>query len=345
MTPVQIFGACVAVIVVCVLVIKGLSRPVNFLGNSNKMSFPMTHHMDNIIGSQYFTDVVINGNTYNVLVDTGSPSMNLQDYKKTGTKSSKPNKFIVYGGQKITPDQCQSSQDTPSVYTECAMIEWWNDTFNVVPSIQIGSVLYGGIPSIFGLSGSFDKSQGTFIWEDNTNLKNMTIDFPNGYFTINDDDTSGYDLLQRVSILGVDPKVTNNFYSVIAQTLTLNGTNLDTSKYVIIIDNGTSECSMPQELLDQMNDNETLTVKLSDNTIFTLNPGGSLGTHPAIIIGNKYYGNMKLYMDGNHLGFKIPAQKVHSRFVSVRRDIAGMNSNINKLRALGSKWQLIKYDL
>lgn len=290
---------------------KSMKLGYNLLSSQPK-SYKLSKFNDPIVGQLFHCDISIGGNIYNVIVDTGSYALNISNYKKTGTKLSKDNKFLVYGGNDISPEQCQSDASNPdmaSEYIECAMIEWWKDKF-VTDSDTIGSILYGGIPNILGLTKMTDNSLGTFLWDGN--VSNLTLDFVNLTFNIDDTDTSGYDFVDRT--FGAIQS-TNEFYMYTPSSMSLNGTSL--SQYYVIIDSGVSNMMMSSDLLQQVNEGDSLQIGFGKNISFNISVSdiNTIGAvpYPVILLGNIHYDKYKLYLDGKKIGFKSPQTKLQSK--------------------------------
>jgi hypothetical protein len=301
-----IFLLLVLVLVV-VLVIFLYKRKIN--EGSNQVVFPFESITKPNLGAQLYSNMNIGGNNYVILIDTGSIPTILQKYTpgKKAAKDSAPNRFMVYGGTKTTPDQCKAwvtDPNPPVEYSECAMVEWWDDYLGNVLPCTVGSVLYGGVPNIAGLTDAnppppgYVSPQGIVSWK---NYDNFSMDFVNKVLIFNDKDSKSYTFFNRIPSIKAIPNIVSNFYII--------NTNVNGKDYYLILDSGIPGIEVPQELM-----NSSFSINIEDK--FSLNiPGNSIiGQSPSnniIIVGNPIFtqNNLKILFAKDKIGIKTQKQQ------------------------------------
>lgn len=264
------------------------------------------HHVTNEkLISQYFCELILiddkvptKSQTIHALFDTGSASFVCRDLT-VGTNSPIANIYNVYGPKPIPQHECTPKNP---LYKECAYMSWKTVKLGDIPLLA-GTVLEGGVPNLFGVA-NMNTPHDALNWK---HLKNITIDFPNTTFTLNDDDDANeYIMIPRVIF---EPQ----YYCIkpLAISFNLKGVSshkqLDPKLYTILFDTGTPISGFDSSIYDLFTTHsERLHVKVCDNVTFRLTKYQDMGNSGLIVIGNVYLAHLKLLLTKEYVGLSIP---------------------------------------
>ena len=155
----------------------------------------------------YFVNLHIGDMEYkNLLVDTGSSYLSLKGYKP-GEKShpisdKKYDIYTVYGGQKLTINECATKNDDDNSIESCGILKLYDDVVHGM-NVTVCDVIHGSAFDILGLTclAHDEKSTNNSFVRWNNRIKNLTIDFKGDVIIFNDPDTD-FKFIKRHHIKG-----------------------------------------------------------------------------------------------------------------------------------------------
>lgn len=284
------------------------------------IKYPIIEKTSDMLGTQYYVKLPIDNQKYDVLLDSGSFNFIVNNLNTKNKLLVNKNKFVKYSPnitETLTSDQCINFSEHPTTltpiqndaYHACAVInEYTTDIFGF--ETIIGNIVYGGVTPILGLAQQIQNGvndSGTFDFYGNK-LQNITIDFKNMIFTINDPDTKSFKYINRIPFPMTPDIIGPYLYECEIQSITITDdnkqeTSVIKNSYTVIFDTGTSTSIIPYSLI-LPSKNSKIEIKFNNNVTMLLDNDNNNMMSNQIVIGNKYFKNKKLLLSNKFIGIQ-----------------------------------------
>lgn len=303
-----LLGVLLIVIIIIIIIAVFIFRK-NERYSSGPISF-------NIFQDNYI-NLVIENETYKVMLDTGSPNLVITAFDTslgTAVTTDQYDSYTIYGGRTGTAQECITAVQTGGqLSSECVVQKYYNtNKISITQPVTVSSAIYGSIPNIMGLAmpGLLEQGSPAFKLSPTTNgkvvninpvvnwntrtVQNFTVDFSNNVLKFNDTDQN-FIFCPRVRFYGFN----TDLYVISCQTQELGPVN-------IVFDTGTYDCVVPSNINTQIQQTGNLTIT-APFSAFINSKSSTYQSIPQslnfLIMGYTHMQTIgKIYFGANHIG-------------------------------------------